>query len=171
MVSIVYSFTWGNLLANSVAEYHFSCAGSSPILATWNKGMEFFLVWRMRRAIMVSQRRGSWTSGWMSLGSTICKSFYSNNGAWYRWSRSILKTGCKIRHARMSIWKMFSPIFLRIRYGPYCKGFKFLYGPVKRSFRCIQAWFPIWKEWGMWCLSYWDFDFSLAHCNISYACF
>ena len=150
MVSIVYLFNWGNLFATSVVEYHFPCVGSYPSLASWNKGMEFILVWSMRRPIMVSQRSGSWTSRWMSLDSNVCNSLCSNNGACYGWSRSTLKTRCTLRHAGLSSWKAFSPICWRTLYGPYCKGFSFMYGPVKPSFfRCNQTWSPIWNEWGI----------------------
>ena len=168
MVSTVYSFMWGNLLATSVTEYNFPCAGSCPTLATWNKGMEFILVWRMCHPTKVSQRRGSWTSEWMSVWNSFC----SNNGAWYGRSRSTLKTGCRPKHAQRSSWKAFSPICLRILYGPYRKGFNFLCGLVKRSFfRCNQTWSPIWNEWGIRGLSCQALAFALARCNISCACF
>ena len=172
MVSIVYSFRWENLLATSVAEYHFPCTGSCLALSTWNKGMDFIIVWHMRRPTMVSQRRGSWTCGWMSLGSVVCNWLCSNNGAWYRQSRSTLKIGCRPRHAGMSSWKVFSPICLRILYGPYRKGFVFLHGPMKRSlFRCNQTWSPICNEWGIRCLLCRALYFALTRCNVSYSCF
>ena len=172
MISIVYLFTWGNLLATSLAEYHFPCTGSCPALATWNKGIESVLVRHIHHPTMVSQRRGSCISGWMSLGSSVCKSLCSNKGAGYSRSTSTLKTGCSPRNAGISIWKVFSPIYLRILYGLYCKGFIFLYGPVKRPlFRCNQTWSPIWNEWGIQCLSCWDLAFEFAHCNISCAFF
>ena len=172
MVSIVYSFRWGNLLATSIEEYHFPCVGSYPTLATWNKGMEFILVWCMHHPTMVSQIIGSWTSGWMSSSSVVCKSLCSNSGAWYGRIRSTLKTGCRPSNPGMSSWKAFSPICLRILYGPYHKGFIFLYGPVKRSFFiCNQTWSPIWNEWEIRCLSCQDLPFALSHCNISCAFF
>ena len=104
-------------------------------------------------------------------GFCVCNSFCSNNGAWYGRSWSTLKIGCRPRHAGMSSWKSFSPIYLRILYGPYCKGFIFLYGPVKHSFfRCNQTWPPIWNEWGIRCLSFRALAFAFAHYNISCAC-
>ena len=172
MVSIVYSFRWGNLLANSIVEYHFPYMGIFPALATWKKGMEFVLVWCIHRPTMVLQRKGSWTSGWMSIGYIVCKSFCSNSGAWYGRSKSTLKTRCIPRNAGMSSWKAFSPICLRILYGPYHKCFIFLYGPVKRYlFRHNQTWSPVWNEWGIWCLSCRALAFSLSHWNISYSWF
>ena len=172
MVSTVYSFRWGNLSATSLAEYHFPCTGSCLALATWNKGMDSILVWHTRRPKMVLQIRGSWTSGWMSLGSAICKSFCSNNGAWYGWHRSTLNTGCITKHEGMSSWKVFSPKFLRILYRPYHRGLSFLYGLVKRSFfRWNQTWSLIWNEWGVWCWSCLALTFSLAHWKIYGACF
>ena len=168
----MYSFRWGNLLATSLAEYHFPCMGSCPALSTWKNGMDFILVWRMSRPTMVSQGRGSWTSGWMSSGSVVYKSFCSNNGAWYGWSRSTLKIGYRTRHEGMSIWKVCLPICLTILYGPYRKGFIFQYGPVKCSFfRCNHTWSPIWNEWRIRCLSCRALAFALACCNISCACF
>ena len=132
MVPIVCSYIWGNMLVSLVAEYHFPYVGSFPTLATWNKGIAFILVWHICHPTMVSQGRGSWTSGWISSGSVVYKSLSSNIVVWYGWNRSTLNTRCRPRHEGMLSWKLFSPICLRIMYGPYSKGFSFMYGPVKR---------------------------------------
>ena len=148
----MWSFRWGNLLVSSAVEYHFPSTGICPALATWNKGMEFILVWGMHCRTMVSQGRYSWTSKRFFLGSAFCKLFCSNKGAWYGWSISTLNTECRPKHEGMPSYKVFSLICLRILYGPYCKGFIFLYGPLKCSFfRCNQNWSPIQNEWGVWC--------------------
>ena len=137
MFPIFFSYKWGNLLVSLVEKYHFPNVGSCLNLATLNKGIAFILVSCMCHPTLGSQGRGSWTSGWMSLSFFFRKSLCSNSGAWYGRTRSTLNIRCSLGHEGMLSWKLFSPIFLRILYGTYRKGFIFLNRPVKNSFlRC-----------------------------------
>ena len=172
MVPIVFLFIRGNLLVSLVVEYHFPCARRCLNSASWNKGIAFILKWHICHPTMVLQGRGSWTFGWMSPGFVFCNSVCSNSGVLYGQSKSTLNTICRPKHEGMSSWKEFFPIYLKILYEPYHKGFSFLYGLVKRSFlRCNHTRSPIWNEWEkqfLWC---WTLYFTLAHCNISCASF